>query len=258
MCGRFATGLIAGHLDTANWLDIERDAPPPDWAADSTGGWGHAGGAPSADRLDVMPAGAWPAPSWNVAPTQRVAIVVPGGGEEGPRRVLSARWGLVPRWWRKPLAELKASTFNARSEEAYGKPMFRDAWKHGRCLVPALGYYEWTGKAGAKTPWFVAPQTNRPGLVFAGLWAEATVDGARLTSFTILTTAANEATKHLHPRAPVVLEEADWADWLAGRAGEALMAPLDAGRTMVSEVGRDVGNVRHDRPDLIEPVGLGL
>ena len=26
------------------------------------------------------------------------------------------RWGLVPRWWSKPLKELRAATFNARAE----------------------------------------------------------------------------------------------------------------------------------------------
>ncbi|MEM6677067.1 MAG: SOS response-associated peptidase [Pseudomonadota bacterium] len=246
MCGRFATGLIAGHLDTADWLDIERDAPAPDWI--ETGDF----------SLDAPPAGPWPRPSWNVAPTQPVAIVIAGREPGAPRRLRTARWGLVPRWWSKPLSELRASTFNARSEEAAAKPMFRDAWKTGRCLVPALGYYEWTGKAGAKTPWFVAPQTNRPGLCFAGLWAQATVDGAPLTSVTILTCAAGAATKALHPRAPVALASDCWDAWLSGSAGVELMHPWPDERTTVHEVGRDVGNVRHDRPDFIDPVGLGL
>ena len=26
------------------------------------------------------------------------------------------RWGLVPRWWNKPLKELRMTTFNARAE----------------------------------------------------------------------------------------------------------------------------------------------
>lgn len=254
MCGRFATGLIAGHLDTAAWLDIERDAPRPDWTED----WVASGDETRAPLLPVIPAGDWPRPSWNVAPTQHAAIVVSDETGVARRKVLSARWGLVPRWWRKSLAELKASTFNARSEEAAGKPMFRDACAQTRCLVPALGYYEWTGKARAKTPWFVSPQSNRPGLCFAGLWAEAVVDGQTIRSFTILTTAANDATAHLHPRAPVVVAEDDWEAWLTGGAGAHLMRPLDATRTEVREVHRDVGNVRNDRPDLIEAVGLGL
>ncbi|MEM6489742.1 MAG: SOS response-associated peptidase [Pseudomonadota bacterium] len=249
MCGRFASALIAGAAGTADWLRIERDAPPPDWLDDWVG---------DADRpaLAVAPAGPWPAPSWNVAPTQRVAIAVPGATAEAPRRVLAARWGLVPRWWRKPLAELKASTFNARSEEAAGKPMFRDAWARARCLIPAAGYYEWTGKAGAKTAWFISAESNRPGLAFAGLWAQATVDGQKLVSCTILTTAAGPATAHLHPRSPVVLEEADFEAWLG--FGEVAMAPIPDARTRVHEVDAAVGRVANNRPGLIEPVGLGL
>ncbi|MEO1457342.1 MAG: SOS response-associated peptidase [Pseudomonadota bacterium] len=258
MCGRFATGLIPGQNDTADWLDIERHAPAPDWyeAAD----W------PSL----TPPAGPWPRPSWNVAPTQEVPIVVApaareGAGEgtaegaEAPRRLLAARWGLVPRWWSKSLKELRASTFNARSEEAAGKPMFRDAWARGRCLVPALGYYEWSGKGAAKTPWFVTERNNRPGICFAGLWATATVEGVRLVSVTILTTAAGAATAALHPRSPVVLAPEDWAAWL-GHEGDAasLMRPIPDARIEIREVSRDVGNVRNNRPDLVEPVGLGL
>jgi putative SOS response-associated peptidase YedK len=34
--------------------------------------------------------------------------------------------GLVPRWWSKPLKELRAATFNARAETVETKPFFRD------------------------------------------------------------------------------------------------------------------------------------
>ena len=41
-------------------------------------------------------------------------------------------WGLVPSWWKKPLAELP-STFNARAETVAERPMFRGAFKYRRC-----------------------------------------------------------------------------------------------------------------------------
>jgi len=224
MCGRFAVG-DPGGADWADWLGVDRDSP-------------------------------WPAPSWNVAPTQTAAIVGSGKRE---RSVALARWGLVPHWWTKPLADFRATTFNARSEEAARKPMFRDAWRRGRCLVPCIGYYEWSGKGTAKRPYLITLKGNAPGFCMAGLWAQATVDGKKLLSFTVLTCPAGEATRHLHPRSPVVLAESDWAQWLTPESDAAnLMRPAPDERIELIEVGPAVGNVRNDGPELIAPVGSDL
>ena len=219
MCGRFAVGDARGE-EWADWLGIDRDSP-------------------------------WPAPSWNVAPTQMAGIV--GAGKHG-RSLLQARWGLVPKWWKKPLAEFRATTFNARSEAAAEKPMFRDAWRSGRCLVPAIGYYEWSGKPGSKRAFFITRKGNAPGFCMAGLWAQASIGGEKLLSFTVLTCPAGEATRHIHPRSPVVLDEVDWDRWLiAGSDAAGLMRPMADDRAGLAEVGPAVGNVRNDGPELIEP-----
>ncbi len=70
----------------------------------------------------------------------------------------------LPSWWKKPLKEIPA-TFNARAE----KPMFRGAFNSRRCIMPASGFYEWTGKAGAKTPHYFSAPSGEP-LALAGLW----------------------------------------------------------------------------------------
>jgi len=217
MCGRFAVGAPEAEA-WEEWLGLSERPPLPE-------------------------------PSWNVAPTATVAILRVEGGA---RRLDLARWGLVPHWWRRPLAEMKASTFNARSEDAAHKPMFRDAWRRGRCLVPALGYYEWSGAKGAKTPWFVTLKTNAPGICLAGLWAQAEIEGAALLSVTILTCEAGAATRHLHPRCPVILEEADWPRWLTpgSEARDLMRAPPDD-RVDYWPVDRAVGNTRNDGPGLI-------
>lgn len=224
MCGRFVVGEMRG-AEWADWLGVDRDSP-------------------------------WPEPSWNVAPTRETAVVI--GGGEG-RRLIRARWGLVPHWWRKPLAELRASTFNARAEEAATKPMFRDAWARGRCLVPCIGYYEWSGKAGVKRAFFVTLKGNAPGFCMAGLWARARVEGETLLSFTVLTCEAGPATRQIHPRCPVVIAEADWDRWLTpGTEAQDLMRPLPDDRVELREVGRAVGNVRNDGPELIEALDAGV
>jgi len=222
MCGRFAVGDTRGD-DWADWLGIDADSP-------------------------------WPAPSWNVAPTQMAGIV--GQGKRG-RSLVQARWGLVPHWWKKPLVEFRATTFNARSEEAAEKPMFRDAFKRGRCLVPVIGYYEWSGKPGAKRAFLITVAGNAPGFCMAGLWAQALIAGEKILSFTVLTCPAGEATRHLHPRSPVVLNEADWGRWLTPGSDVAdLMRPAANDRVVLREVGSAVGNVRNNGPELIEPLDL--
>jgi len=228
MCGRFAVGDTDG-TDWADWLALDPDL---DW--------------PPAD---------WPSANWNVAPTQSVGMVVLA---EGLRRAGPARWGLIPHWWDKPLAGFRATTFNARSEEASAKPMFRDAWARRRCLIPAIGWYEWTGPKGAKTPYYLTMRRNTPGFWFAGLWSSANVDGERLVSCTVLTTAAGQATAHMHPRTPVVLEEAAASAWLGHRADSELMKAPPDDRVDLWEVGRAVGQVRNNGPELIERVGLDL
>jgi putative SOS response-associated peptidase YedK len=228
MCGRFAVGDMRGDSgggDWADWLGIDDDSP-------------------------------WPTPSWNVAPTQMAGIV--GQGKWG-RSLVPARWGLVPHWWKKPLAEFRATTFNARSEEAVEKPMFRDAWRRGRCLVPAIGYYEWSGRFGAKRAFFITVKGNAPGFCMAGLWSQATIGDAKLLSFTVLTCPAGEATRRIHPRSPVVLAEADWERWLAPESNAAdLMRPAPDDRVDLCEVGPAVGNVRNDGATLIEPVAVDI
>lgn len=53
----------------------------------------------------------------------------------------------MPSWIKDPTAGVKP--INARAEGIASKPMFRGALRHGRCLIPASGFYEW--KAGGKT-----------------------------------------------------------------------------------------------------------
>ena len=72
-----------------------------------------------------------PAPSYNVAPTDRVAIVLDSAKTEPPtRRLEPARWGLVPSWAKDP--SIGARAINARSEELEDKPMFRGAMQQRR------------------------------------------------------------------------------------------------------------------------------
>jgi putative SOS response-associated peptidase YedK len=79
------------------------------------------------------------------------------------------RWGLVPSW--ADDLSISSKLINARAETAPEKPSFRSGFKHRRCLLPAAGFFEWTGKPGRKQPYFITSVDSKP-LVFAGLWEQ--------------------------------------------------------------------------------------
>lgn len=144
---------------------------------------------------------------FNVKPTQDILIAA-----KSPLEGMIARWGLVPSWHKGSLQDWKATTFNARLEEARDKPTFRAVWRFGRCLVPAAGYFEWVGDKAPKQPHFIASGSNEETLWFAGLASRWN----GLLTCTIMTRPANDQVAALHPRMPVCLDLAEREAWLAG------------------------------------------
>jgi hypothetical protein len=106
-------------------------------------------------------------PHYNIAPTMTVDVI--RLDESGNRELVPMRWGLIPAWWVKSLKEIPA-TFNARAESVADKPMFRDAFKAKRCIIPASGFYEWTGDKGDRQPHLFTPADGSLILASAGLW----------------------------------------------------------------------------------------
>ncbi len=104
-------------------------------------------------------------PRYNICPTTQIDAVIEQNGE---RALVPVRWGLIPRWWKKTIKELPA-TFNARSDTVADKPMYRDAFRHRRCILPASGYYEWRkGDDGGREPHYFTRTDGKP-LSLAGL-----------------------------------------------------------------------------------------
>jgi putative SOS response-associated peptidase YedK len=163
-----------------------------------------------------------PGPSWNIAPTQRIPVIIdtiPRADDvfEPVRRLASARWGLVPGFAPDPSGP---PLFNARSETVTQKPSFQAAVVSRRAVIPASGYYEWAEVDGAKTPHYI----SLPGdelLLFAGLyewWRNAAApEGSPerwMLSATILTRAAAPALAGIHDRMPVFLDGDFVEEWL--------------------------------------------
>ena len=103
-------------------------------------------------------------PRFNIPPTSAVPAIIE---TEKGRELRLFQWGLVPSWAKDPA--IGARMINARAETLAEKPTFRAAFKRRRCLIPADGFYEWTGDKGRKQPYYITMRTNRT-FAFAGLW----------------------------------------------------------------------------------------
>jgi putative SOS response-associated peptidase YedK len=174
---------------------------------------------------------------------------------EGKRDLASMRWGLIPSWWKKSAKEIPA-TFNARAETVTEKPMFREAFKRNRCLIPASGYYEWLATPTGKQPYYYSTLDGEP-LTIAGLW-DAWKDiqtGAPLRSCTMIITSANVLASKVHDRMPVLLRQPDFDRWLSG-TGTELLKPAPDDYLQTWPVSRQVNSSRapSDDPSLIEPL----
>ena len=173
---------------------------------------------------------------------------------EGRREAVKLRWGLIPFWSKD--AKIGYRTINARAETVADKPSFRAAFKARRCIVPASGFYEWTGAKGQKQAYYIAGRDGTP-LSFAGLWEgwKEPESGDRIETFTIIVTEANDFLQPWHHRMPVILESASFGAWLDGSAGTELLRPAANDRLQGHMVGPNVGNVKNDYAELIERAG---
>ena len=197
---------------------------------------------------------------YNVAPSAIVPMIYAPGG--APPEGELARWGLIPDWWKKD--QPPTLSFNARSEEAAGKPMWRGALRHARCLLPALGWYEWNEQeqvlnpAGRKVnrPYFIRCP-DEPVVAIAGLWSTwRKPDGGQILSCALLTKAAAPSIGGIHHRMPVVLKPAQHEAWLAPQSSPEEVAQLVAGaREDLAGYAVNVGvnNTRNDSPELLQP-----
>lgn len=221
MCGRFALSILPGQFQLAF------GCAPPDGLTES----------------------------WNVTPDRQIPIV--RMGEHG-REAAFARWGLLGPWMKE--ANDPGRQINARSESAAEKPMFRDSFKKGRCLIPATAFYEWQKAAsGPARPFCVGLASGEP-FAFAGLWRRNRLsDGSLLESCAILTTDASPLLRPIHPRMPVILPPASHELWLDAALKDAeflqaLLASVPDRELVRWEIGRAVNSPKNDGPQLMEPV----
>jgi putative SOS response-associated peptidase YedK len=195
-------------------------------------------------------------PSWNVAP-QTFQPVIRLNRDTGEREIGMMRWGLVPYWSKDE--KIGVRTINAKAETITTAPAFREAMKYRRCLVPADAFYEWQKlDARNRQPFAIAMRDGQP-YALAGLWEKWKDRKTRteLLTFCVITTDPNEIVEPLHDRMPVIIPAKDYDRWLRAdpdRPPVDLLRPFDVEKMTAWKVGKEVGNVNNDRPELIEPM----
>lgn len=175
-------------------------------------------GAGTSDLASFVGSGA------EIHPGRQILVIRTAGGR---REAVAMRWGL-PR----PGRASPTGLINARGERLLESRLWRPLLERHRVLIPATGFYEWTGPPGARRAiWF-----DCRGLVaFAGV---ARDDGA-----VIITTRANQTVAPIHDRMPVILDRAGEDAWIGDDADlpelTALLVPYTGSLDVSESASRD-------------------
>jgi putative SOS response-associated peptidase YedK len=197
-------------------------------------------------------------PSYNVAPTQNVPAV--RVNKAGERSGTLLHWGLIPYWAKG--VQPKFSTINATVEKITDAATWRGPWKRGqRCILPALGFYEWQVLVDGKNkqPYYIT-LNDQDIFGFAGLWdSSAGADGIKIESCTIVTMPANKLMAEIHNakhRMPAILAKEDRDTWLTATPEEAFTVIKQYPDThmVATPVSRRVNTPKNNDAELIAPI----
>lgn len=124
-----------------------------------------------------------------------------------------------------------------------------------RCIVPASGFFEWTGSKNDRQPHYFTRADGKP-MALGGLWDRwRSADKSEVKeTFTIITTEPSKFAAQFHNRMPLILEPDTWDAWLSGdpETATALMKPAKEDALVSRPVSKALGNVKNNGPDLLE------
>lgn len=199
-------------------------------------------------------------PRWNGAPRESYPIIVMDELSTGTSMFVSASWGFIP-YFSKDGGKGKPPPINARGETIATNGLFKRAYAMRRCLVPIDGFFEWKdihGTGKNKQPYAIAMRDGSP-FALAGIYDEwrDSAAGAVVRTFAIVTCQPNELMAEIHDRMPVILHREDYSRWIGPESDPAdLIAPFPSELMTMWPIGRDIGNVRNNRPDLLDPTAI--
>jgi Uncharacterized conserved protein len=191
-------------------------------------------------------------PSYNIAPTQEVAVIV----SDGKKQLVKVRWGLVPSWAKE--LSVGNKMINARAETITEKASFKRAFKKRRCLIVADGFYEWQKVGETKRPIYIRLKSGKP-FGFAGIYETwESEQGEQIITCAIITTGANELMKPIHDRMPVIVPKENENLWLDPGTGDQdllleMLKPYPADAMEAYPVSKRVNTPSNNSPECIKP-----
>jgi len=193
-------------------------------------------------------------PRWNAAPGQEL-LVIRCNHETGVVSLDPLRWGLIPHWCQDPKGGHKP--INAKCETVNRLPMFKDAYRRRRCILPVDGFFEWKAIKGQRTkhPYAIAMKDGEP-FGIGGLWEnwkDPTL-GEWIRTFVVITTDANELVAQIHDRMPLILTSSDYKRWLSDEPDPRdLLRPFPAEPMRMWPISTRVNKPENDDPSILEP-----
>lgn len=194
-------------------------------------------------------------PNWNISPGTNPWLM--HRFVDNRAQINSVNWGYRPAWATEkniPIA------IDARIEKLLTGGYFRVVFKSGRAIIPADGWYEWTGVADNKQPWYIHLQSESPMFMAAVTDYRSNIELPGYSGFAIVTTAAEGGLMDVHNRRPVVFTAADALLWMdnpvstteAEQLARKMVLPAEAFHWY--KVSKDVNKtVMHDA-HLIQPI----
>ena len=191
---------------------------------------------------------------WNAAPSQEL-LVVRENHNTGERSLDLLKWGLIPYWCADPKGGRKP--INAKSETVSRLPMFRDAYRRRRCILPVDAFYEWKAVKGRKLPYAIAMKDRSP-FGIAGIWENwKNPDGEWVRTFAILTTPANELVGTIHDRMPAILAPTAYDRWLGTEPDPRdLLQPFPSDLMTLWPISTRVNSPSNDDEHLLDEIEL--
>lgn len=195
-------------------------------------------------------------PRYNIAPSQPIVII---RDSIGSYRLSAARWGLIPQWAKDE--KIGYNLINARAETVSEKPAFREAFNQRRCLVPAIGFYEWLHKGDQKQPYFIKMK-NSGLFAMAGIWESwKSPDGREIESCAIITTTANGIVGKIHDRMPAIIPKESYGIWIDparnGQPFREYFHPYSPFKMIAYPVSGMVNNPKNEGPGCMKKVDAG-